>query len=123
MMGERDPRLGVRVTRVVRVPPAAALLLAVPVLLALGVASVVVFVVAAVALIAAPLRRGIGRGTRASREDDDAIVLDPSAFRAVADPAEPLAPRPVISSRDAPTSSRLRAIRRGLRGRRREASP
>jgi hypothetical protein len=60
------------------------------VLLALGVASVAVFAIAAVALVLTPLLRGRRVRSALSPErspEGDTITLDPSAYRAVADPA------------------------------------
>jgi hypothetical protein len=77
--------------RVVRVPRAAAFILAVPVLLALGVASVAAFAIAGIALFAGPLLGSLLRGRPAVPERSpaggDTITLDPSAYRKVTDPA------------------------------------
>lgn len=89
MTTERGPRPAFHGVRVIRVPRGAAVLLAVPVLLALGVASVAVFVIAAGALVLTPLLRGRRMRPGLSPErspEGDTITLDPSAYRAV-DPA------------------------------------
>jgi hypothetical protein len=89
-------------TRVIRVPRAAGLLLVIPVLLALGVASVVVFFVAVAALFLAPLRRLGGHeahDSQAPPPEGGTITLDRTAYRTVpgraADPERNLAVTPV----------------------------
>jgi len=62
------------------------LLLVIPVLLALGVATVVVFLVALAAMFLAPLRRSAGREARNAHEsppEGGTITLGRSAYRAV----------------------------------------
>lgn len=90
MTTEQGPRPAFHTVRVIRVPRGAAVLLAVPVLLALGVASVAALAIAAGVLILAPLLRGRRIRSAFSPErspEGDTITLDPSAYRAVADPA------------------------------------
>jgi hypothetical protein len=69
--------------RVIRVPRAAALLLAIPVLLALGVASIVVFFVAIAAVFCAPLLRSNGHKAHESPPENGTITLDRTAYRTV----------------------------------------
>jgi len=89
--GTQPPFRTFHTVRVVRVPRAAAFVLAVPVLLALGVASVAAFAIAGAVLftgpLLAPLLRGRRGGPERSSEGGDTITLDPSAYRKVTEPA------------------------------------
>ena len=66
---------------IVRLPRGIGVVLAIPLFLALGVASVAAFLVAVSALVLAPLLRGRARET--PRGDRETIVLDRDAYRHV----------------------------------------
>ena len=78
------PHLAGHRVRVFHVPRAAALLLAIPVFLALGIASLAVFLVAVAALFLAPLHRRRHEESRSAAEGDT-ITLDQGAYRTVPD--------------------------------------
>jgi len=108
--GTQPPFRTFHTVRVVRVPRAAAFVLAVPVLLAFGVASVAAFAIAGVALFAGPLLGALLlRGRRVvperSPEGGDTITLDPGAYRTVPEPPPVEAPR---ISNGPSTSRRMR---------------
>ncbi|HEY2388266.1 MAG TPA: hypothetical protein VGK30_14990 [Candidatus Binatia bacterium] len=91
--GPRPPFRTFHTVRIVRVPRAAAFVLAVPVLLALGVASVAAFAIAGAALFVGPLLAPLLRGRRVAPEhtpEEGTITLDPSAYRKVVEPASRL---------------------------------
>jgi hypothetical protein len=91
--GPRPPFRTLHTVRVVRMPRAVAFVLAVPVLLALGVASVAAFAIAGAALFAGPILARLLRGRRVGTEHaggDDTITLDPSAYREVTEPGRRL---------------------------------
>ncbi len=69
--------------RIVRLPRGAALALAVPLLLALGVATIATFVVGMAALALAPRVRERGRGAR--RHEGRVVTLEASAYRRLDD--------------------------------------
>jgi hypothetical protein len=71
-------------TRVIHLSRAAGLLFAIPVLLALGVATIVVFFVAVVAVFLAPLLRSDGHEVHDSHEsppEGGTVTLDRTAYR------------------------------------------
>jgi hypothetical protein len=73
-----SPRMHGRV-RIVRLPSGVGLLLAIPLFLVFGVASVAALLVAVSAVVVAPLFRS--RGRAAPRDERDTIVLDRDAYR------------------------------------------
>ncbi len=94
-----------RTTRVVHVPRGAALLLAIPVMLALGVAGILVFLAGLAGIMLAPLLRRRPGQTRSDGEEHETIILDRAAYHTVGPAGEDAAPA-ITSSRDAPTCSR-----------------
>jgi hypothetical protein len=78
-----DSRSTSRGTRGIHLPRAAGLLLAIPVLLALGVASIVVFFVAVIVVFLAPFLRSRRYETLEPPPESGTITLDPGAYRTV----------------------------------------
>jgi hypothetical protein len=72
--------------RVVRLPRGAGVLLAIPVLLAFGVATLAAFVIGLATILVAPRRRArTADPPEAADHDERTIVLDPGAYRRVDD--------------------------------------